>query len=128
MEDQRGNLVVITAGYTEPMQRFIRSNPGLQSRFNKFLCFEDYNPDQLTAIFQQFAEKNDYTLDLEAAAKCTVLFQKLYANRDQTFGNARLARNLFEKTINRQAVRVMQNNNPSKEALCNLVAEDIPAL
>lgn len=128
MEDQRGNLVVITAGYTEPMQKFIQSNPGLQSRFNKFLHFEDYTPDQLTAIFQQFARKNDYTLDTQAVAECKLLFQKLYANRDKTFGNARLARNLFEKTINCQAVRVMQIKDPSKEALCNLNAEDIPAL
>ena len=126
MEDQRGNLVVITAGYTEPMQKFIQSNPGLQSRFNKFLHFEDYTPDQLTAIFQQFARKNDYTLDTQAVAECKLLFQKLYANRDKTFGNARLARNLFEKTINCQAVRVMQIKDPSKEALCNLNAEDIP--
>jgi len=127
MEDQRGNLVVITAGYTAPMQNFIQSNPGLQSRFNKFLHFEDYTPDQLTAIFQQFAQKNDYTLEPQAVAECKMLFQKLYANRDQTFGNARLARNLFEKTINRQAVRVMQIKKPSKEALCNLQAGDIPA-
>jgi len=126
MEDERGNLVVITAGYTAPMNKFIQSNPGLQSRFNKFLCFEDYNPDQLTSIFQQFAEKNDYILEPQALTKCATLFAGLYANRDQTFGNARLARNIFEKTINRQAVRVMTIKKASREDLCRLVADDIP--
>ena len=88
MEDHRGNLIVIVAGYTNLMGKFIRSNPGLQSRFNKYLHFDDYSPAELTEIFIRFAQDGDYKLSAEAVDKCDVIFQNLYKHRTERFGNA----------------------------------------
>ena len=108
MEDHRDDLIVIAAGYTEPMQKFIKSNPGLQSRFNKFLHFDDYAPEALTEIFRHFAAQGDYTLHPATELKLLHVFTELYAGRDEAFGNARLARNLFEKAINAHAKMPMR--------------------
>lgn len=126
MEDNRGNLIVIVAGYTELMQKFVKSNPGLQSRFNKFLKFDDYTPAELTEIFVHFAKQGDYNLTTEATAKLDDLFAQLYANRDETFGNARLARNLFERTINNQATRMVLAGAVDEVSLITLYPEDVP--
>ena len=126
MEDHRDDLIVIVAGYTEPMQKFIRSNPGLQSRFNKFLHFDDYAPAELTEIFQHFAAQGDYKLHPATELKLTETFTALYAKRDETFGNARLARNLFEKAINAHANRMVSAAAMDEESLVTLYPEDIP--
>jgi len=125
MEDHRKDLIVIVAGYTEPMQRFIESNPGLQSRFNKYLHFEDYSPDDLTSIFTRLANQHDYTLTTTAQTKVTSLFQNAYRSRTRTFGNARLSRNLFEKSISNHAMRIGSLPNVSESDLITLAAEDI---
>ncbi len=127
MEDHRDDLIVIVAGYTEPMQKFIRSNPGLQSRFNKFLHFDDYSPSELTEIFVRFAHKSDYQLTSDAIVKLEQGFKDLYAKRDEAFGNARLARNLFERAINNHANRLSVSASLDEENLTTLRAEDIPA-
>ena len=108
MEDHRDDLVVIVAGYTGPMEKFLETNPGLKSRFNKYLVFEDYAPSQLLQIFQAFCGQSDYTLSPQAEAALLKLFEDAYANRDETFGNARFARNLFEKAIANLASRIMK--------------------
>ncbi len=126
MEDHRDDLIVIVAGYTEPMQKFIRSNPGLQSRFNKFLHFDDYAPAELTEIFQHFAAQGDYKLHPATELKLHNVFSTLYGRRDETFGNARLARNLFEKAINAHANRMVSAAALDEESLVTLYPEDIP--
>jgi len=127
MEDHRDDLIVIVAGYTEPMQKFIRSNPGLQSRFNKFLHFDDYAPAELTEIFRYFAAQGDYKLHLSTEARLTYIFKDLYAKRDETFGNARLARNMFEKAINAHANRMVSAGMLDEASLVTLYPEDVPS-
>ena len=126
MEDHRDDLIVIVAGYTEPMQTFIRSNPGLQSRFNKFLHFDDYAPGELTEIFRHFAAQGDYKLHPATELKLTNVFAALYGKRDETFGNARLARNLFEKAINAHANRMVSAGAMDEASLVTLYPEDVP--
>jgi hypothetical protein len=114
MEDHRDDLVVIVAGYTGPMEKFLETNPGLKSRFNKYLVFEDYPPNQLLQIFQGFCGQSDYTLAPEAEAALLRSFEQAYASRDETFGNARFARNVFEKAIANLASRIMKLASPER--------------
>ena len=125
MEDHRHDLIVIVAGYTELMEQFIHSNPGLESRFNKYFLFEDYTGDQLFQIFQSLCAKNGYTLDAETAEFCKDAFQKLFEERDENFGNARDVRNIFEQGIARQADRVAALDAPTKEDLMALTVHDL---
>lgn len=125
MEDHRGDLVVIVAGYTELMEGFINSNPGLQSRFNKYFYFEDYNGGELLAIFENMCRKNGYEMDDEAKAAAAEFFNRLYAERDENFGNARDARNIFEDMVVRQADRLSALEGvPDKEALMQITKKD----
>ena len=125
MEDHRKDLVVIAAGYPEPMEDFLHSNPGLASRFPKTLVFADYTPPQLLAIFQGLCRKNGYTLPPETEAAAAARFQALYAGRDAHFGNARTARNTFEDAVARQADRVAALEAPSREDLMALLPQDL---
>ena len=125
MEDHRKDLVVIVAGYTELMGRFIASNPGLESRFNRYFYFEDYTGEQLMEIFEAMCRKNGYRLTPESREAAAGLFHELYGNRDETFGNARDVRNLFETALTRQANRLALMDAPDKEALMTLLPEDL---
>ncbi|MGN1001696.1 MAG: AAA family ATPase [Oscillospiraceae bacterium] len=125
MEDHRDDLVVIVAGYTEPMDMFIGSNPGLQSRFNKYFYFEDYTGAQLMSIFGNLCVKNGYTLSPQAEAYAAKYFDQLYENRDENFGNGRDVRNTFESILVRQADRLAQLEAPDKDALMLLTLEDL---
>lgn len=125
MEDHRDDLVVIAAGYTEPMDRFISSNPGLQSRFNKYFFFEDYTGKQLMSIFGSLCVKNGYMLSPEAEEYAAKYFDQLYENRDENFGNGRDVRNTFESILIRQADRLAQLDSPDKEALMLLTLDDL---
>lgn len=125
MEDHRADLVVIVAGYTELMDRFIHANPGLESRFNKYFYFDDYTGDQLMEIFRSMCEKNGYTLDESGGTYAAKLLHDLYENRDENFGNARDVRNLFERAVARQADRVAMLEHPDKEALMALTEADL---
>ena len=125
MEDHRDDLIVIVAGYTDEMERFIHSNPGLESRFNKYLYFEDYNGSQLMEIFRSMCQKNGYTLSEEGERFMEKDLQALYDQRDENFGNARDARNLFERAVARQADRVAQLEGPTREQLMELLPEDL---
>lgn len=125
MEDHRDDLVVIVAGYTDLMTDFIHSNPGLESRFNKYISFEDYTGEDLFSIFQSMCQKNGYTLD-EAAETCArETLQKMYEDRDENFGNARDARNFFERSVSCQSDRVAELNSINKDALMALTADDL---
>lgn len=125
MEDHRSDLVVIVAGYTDLMEGFIHSNPGLESRFNKYFLFEDYTAPELMSIFRSMCAKNGYTLDAETDAFCAQAFQQLYDQRDENFGNARDVRNIFEQGIARQANRVAALERPTKEQLMALTIADL---
>ena len=125
MEDHRDDLIVIAAGYTELMGRFLHANPGLESRFNKYFYFEDYNGAQLLAIFQSMCAKNGYTLDDKATEYAESYFKTLYEERDENFGNARDVRNLFEKAVSRQSDRVAALEKPGKEELMALTVADL---
>jgi hypothetical protein len=126
MEDHRDDLIVIVAGYTERMQEFLDSNPGLRSRFSKHLHFDDYDPSQLTRIFHTFCRKADFALSPAADTELSKIFSLLTTCRDETFGNARLARNLFETTVNKQANRIVSLPAIDKTILAAIEAADIP--
>ena len=106
MEDHRDELIVIVAGYTELMHKFIESNPGFRSRFSKYFEFPDYTGEQLLEIFKTFCKKNGYHLTEEAEAYLLLQFNEMYEHRDSHFGNGRTARNVFEKAIHQQANRL----------------------
>lgn len=125
MEDERDELVVIAAGYPEPMDRFISANPGLESRFGKYFHFDDYNGEQLFEIFKSQCRKNQYEPDETAAAYARKLLAELYENRDENFGNARDVRNIFEKAVARHSDRVAAMDAPTREDLLTLVECDL---
>jgi Cdc6-like AAA superfamily ATPase len=126
MEDHRDDLVVIVAGYTGKMQDFLDSNPGLRSRFNKHLRFDDYGVEQLVHIFKGFCDKADFKLAEGAEKALASVFGVLTASRDETFGNARAARNLFEATLSKQANRLVSLPKVDREILSTIEAADIP--
>ena len=125
MEDHRKDLIVIVAGYTELMGRFIHSNPGLESRFNKYFYFEDYTGDQLMEIFRSMCGKNGYTIGNETEKYAEAYFAGLYEERDENFGNARDVRNVFERAVARQSDRVAALEAPTKEQLMELTVGDL---
>ncbi len=126
MENHRDDLAVIVAGYPAPMEEFLQSNPGLRSRFNKFIFFPDYTPDELYDIFTGMVDKNGYKLSDKAAEKAKKIFTDLYDYRDDTFANGRTVRNFFEKTMIAQANRLASVENIPDEQLILLEEEDLP--
>ena len=125
MEDDRDKLVVIIAGYTNEMKRFIDANPGLQSRFNRYINFPDYSAAELVDIFKMYMKKNQYTLAPDAEAYLKERFDYAVAHKDRNFGNARYARNVFEKSIQQQANRLAGQSNLSKTQLTELTIDDL---
>ena len=123
VEDRRDDLVVIAAGYPEEMADFIGANPGLASRFPKTIYFPDYSDDDLWAIFESIGEKAGYHPDESAEEKVREWFASV--PRDKGFGNGRLARNLFEDAVGRQAGRVVTLENPTDDELTSLTGDDI---
>ena len=125
MEDDRERLVVIVAGYTNEMHKFIDSNPGLQSRFNRYIEFEDYNPGELSQIFESLAIKNEYKIDTQAKEKLVQHFNLIAKNKTADFGNGRYVRNLFEKVIQEHANHISKISNPSEIDLITITSEQI---
>lgn len=125
MEDDRDRLVVILAGYTDDMKRFIDSNPGLQSRFNRYIEFPDYSADELFQIFQSSAKKYEYKLTEEAQLALREALDSVIAAKDKNFGNGRFIRNLFEKVVEHQANRLSSEADVTSETLALIEKEDI---
>mgnify|MGYP000403383415 CR=1 FL=1 len=123
MEDHRDDLVVIVAGYTELMDRFIHSNPGLESRFNRFLMFEDYTPEQMVAIFKMQCKKGCYVL----AEGTEELVRDFISEEsaDDSFGNARGVRNLFEHILVAQDNRLAKMEQVTREDLMQILPDDV---
>ena len=123
MEDHRDDLVVVVAGYTELMDRFIHSNPGLESRFNRFLMFEDYTPEQMVAIFKMQCKKGCYVL----AQGTEELVRDFIAEEsaDDSFGNARGVRNLFEHILVAQNNRLAKMENVTRDDLMRILPDDV---
>ncbi len=127
MEDNRSNLVVIVAGYSELMDKFINSNPGLKSRFKNYISFSDYNGTQLFNIFCRMCNDNQYTLESAARSVLTQYFNEYYEKRDENFGNARDVRNLFEKIVTMQSKRLANAINPTNADMETICVADLPA-
>ncbi len=125
MEDRRDDFVVIVAGYTDPMKKFIESNPGLKSRFNKYIEFPDYTVDELMSIFEMNCRKYDYVIEEDAKKHVRELISLKKLEQRENFANAREVRNLFEKIITKQARRVALLENPTHEEMTMILMEDI---
>ena len=126
MEDDRDRLVVIVAGYTDEMKHFIDANPGLQSRFNRYIHFPDYTASELADIFRLNARKSQYVLTPELDAELVAAMERMTRRRDRKFGNGRYVRNLFEKAVERQAIRISDMPSPTREDLMTLTLDDVP--
>lgn len=126
MEDNRDNLIVIVAGYTNLMEEFLKSNPGLKSRFNKYLFFKDYTPKELYAIFEKMCKEYKFNITDEAKEYVKDYFEKRYIHRNENFANGRDVRNFFEKALVRQADRLSnKSNNLTDEELLELTLSDV---
>ena len=125
MEDDRERLVVILAGYTQEMKEFIDSNPGLQSRFNRYIEFKDYSEEELLQIYLGNLKKYEYVITDGAIEKIKRVINKAIINKDHNFGNARWVRNIFEKTLEIQANRLATDGNISNESLTTITEDDI---
>lgn len=127
MEDHRDDFMVIAAGYPGPMETFLQSNPGLKSRFNTAIDFENYNAEELFSILLQMAEQSEYIIADDAKQAVRETIEKTLANPPADFANARTIRNYLEKAIARQAVRIMNAQKPEEQDLQILEKEDFPA-
>ncbi|MFP4484513.1 MAG: AAA family ATPase [Spirochaetaceae bacterium] len=127
MEDYRDRLVVIVAGYPDEMRAFIDSNPGLKSRFSRYFYFDHYTPEELMGIFDLFARGASLELTHPARRQVLNLIRRLHAERDGSFGNGRVVRNLFERIVEMQANRISGLTVLTDEALCSITKHDIPS-
>lgn len=127
MEDLRERLVVIVAGYPNEMAEFIESNPGLESRFSRYIVFEDYHVADLCQIFELMCRSNAYELTPAARGNLAIILNRVFADRDENFGNARLVRNAYERTLRNHANRLATSDEPiTREALATIEAVDLP--
>lgn len=125
MEDDRDRLVVILAGYSNEIKQFIGSNPGLESRFNRYIHFEDYSVNELMDIFMFNLKKSEYTITRDAVNTVYQIICNKVANKDTHFGNARFVRNLVERIVQNQANRLSMIRRPSKEQLTLIELGDV---
>ena len=125
MEDDRDRLVVILAGYTDEIKGFIESNPGLQSRFNRYIQFDDYSVEELVKIFKFNLRKSHYKIKRDALEVLQARIEQAVRHKDKHFGNARYCRNIFEKIIQNQANRLAKMDTIDNEQLVIITKEDI---
>ncbi len=125
MEDNREDLVVVIAGYPDKMTALLDSNPGIRSRFTRYMSFADYTPDEMASIFQKMCIAGGYTLTSRAAAKARSVFEEHFLQRDRTFGNARFARNLYEHALVLHARRVARARNITDTMLAAIEETDV---
>ena len=126
MEDNRGRIAVIIAGYPDEMERFLEANPGVKSRFNRYFHFDHYTPKEMCQIFELFCSQMGYELTTGGREKLMEHLEVAYQNRTRTFGNGRYARNLLEKTLEQHANRIVNLHVMTDMALQELTEEDIP--
>ena len=125
MEDHRDDLVVVVAGYPDKMAGFLDSNPGIRSRFTRFMNFQDYTPEELSSIFTGFCKEGGFTLSDGATSKARGIFEEQFIQRDKAFGNARFARNLFEQCLVRHARRITKADHITDGMLTTLEEDDV---
>ena len=125
MEDHRDDMIVIVAGYPDLMNEFLNSNPGLRSRFNKYINFTDYNPDELVSIFESMCTNAGYIVDEECMDYVKKYFENRYLTRSINFANGRDVRNFFEMAMINQANRLSMDMNISDEKLTEFVVADV---
>ncbi len=127
MEDHRKELIVIVAGYTDLMEQFLNSNPGLKSRFSNFIYFDDYTAEELIDILNKQLKGQEYKLSPAAAKKAKKLIKARVDNKPDNFANARDIRNFMEHAIGNQATRIvtLPEDQVDKDVLCTLEAEDL---
>ncbi|MBP3247916.1 MAG: AAA family ATPase [Prevotella sp.] len=128
MEDDRGQFIVIAAGYRTEMENLFRVNPGFRSRFNYFLDIKDYSPAELFEIMQVFAKQKKYIFSPDAQALTQKMIKEMYDSRDKDFANGRTMRTLFDQICKKQAQRLQGANISamSNEELMTIVRDDIP--
>lgn len=125
LEDYRDDLVVIVAGYTEPMNIFFEANAGLRSRFNTFIEFENYTSEELSEILFTLCKKDNYVIQDQAKEKVRQYFEELVINQKENFANGRLARNLYDDIVMNHANRIVDVKEPSLEILSEITCDDI---
>ena len=126
MEDDRDRLVVILAGYSDEIKQFINSNPGLESRFNRYIHFDDYTDEELIDIFAYNLRNAQYKITKDAYDAVYQIIKEKVANKDSRFGNARYVRNLFEKIIQKQSDRLAQSGGrATREQLSIITIDDV---
>ena len=127
MEDHRQDLIVIVAGYSDLMDQFLESNPGLRSRFSNFILFEDYTAEEMMEIFKNNLKSQDYKLSKEAEKKAAKMMKERVENKPDNFANARDVRNFMEHAISNQATRIvsLEGDDQSKEVLATIEACDL---
>ncbi len=125
MEDNREDLVVVIAGYPASMTALLDSNPGIRSRFTRYMSFEDYTPGEMASIFQKMCVTGGFTLSKQALARARSVFEEHFLQRDRTFGNARFARNLYEHALVFHARRVARAVNVTDTMLATIDESDI---
>ena len=128
LEDYRDDLVVIVAGYTEPMNKFFESNPGLKSRFNTFIEFPDYTVEELEKILVSMCDNNDYILNESALKVINDFLEDSISKKDENFANGRLVRNLYDDLVMNHARRVVNIENPTRDDLATIINYDFKAL
>ena len=124
MEDSRSNLIVIVAGYQEPMEQFVNANPGLRSRFNRFIDFPNYSPHELLQIFGSFCEQHNYYCEETLSEELFQYFEDSIQDADDTFANGRFVRNTFESVLLHQANRLSNVIAPNADQLSEIKLED----
>jgi stage V sporulation protein K len=125
MEDHKNDFVLILAGYGCEMDLFLRSNPGLPSRFPIAVLFDDYEEAELIKIAKQMLCLREYRLSQEGEQKLRTYLRSMLANENQNFSNARFVRNIIERSIRLQAVRLLDHPNATRESLMLILPEDL---
>ncbi len=125
MENHRDQLAVIVAGYSDEMDQFVKSNPGLPSRFPLTINFPDYSANEMASIFKKFAEDANYTLAPSLNKNLPNIFENVHNARDRHFGNGRVVRNIFDQARKKQTSRLIRSGQTDKDALVTLTPEDL---